>query len=272
MKFGQLLSKKVNSYLPHIFLIGLSIGTANYLIHGTFNWFQWIILALSTSFLIGYSLLSIAANKGSFQAYFQSKWKLYVSLVGLCLFIGVFASEVENILKSLIFLNDGYQPFSAGSNYAINAVISLAMGLSFFFNEHLFPMSSPKADEIQSEPKEGAKLNDPLAQIPLRQGENIRLLAVEDIAYFEAFDNYSFAYDLEGNRMLCDYSLIFLEKRLGNAFMRIHRKFILNTMHIKQIKPQLNSRYLIEFNKAQLEAISSSKSYAASIRSLIKIE
>ena len=272
MKPGQLLSKKVNSYLPHIFLIGLSIGTANYLIHGTFNWFQWIILALSTSFVIGYSLLSIAANKSSFQAYFQSKWKLYVSLVGLCLFIGVFASELENMLKGLIFLNDGYQPFSAGSNYAINAVISLAMGLSFFFNEHLFPISSPKADEIQSEPKEQAKLNDPLAQIPLRQGENIRLLAVEDIAYFEAFDNYSFAYDLEGNRMLCDYSLLFLEKRLGNAFMRIHRKFILNTTHIKQIKPQLNSRYLIEFNNPQLEAISSSKSYAASIRSLIKIE
>ena len=120
--------------------------------------------------------------------------------------------------------------------------------------------------------EENLEANQPIAKIPVKKGETILLIAVEEIAYFEAYDNYAFVFDVKGNKMLCDYSLLFLEKRLGHSFIRIHRKFIVNTLHIKQIKPQLNSRYLIEFDKPQLEPISSSKSYAASIRSLIKIE
>lgn len=275
MKSVQLLSKKVNRYLPHIFLIGLSIGTANYLIHGLFNWFQWIILSLSTSLLIGYGLLHVAAHRLRIKGYFQKRWKLYAGLILLFFLLGVLASEVEHTIKGLLFSSESYQPFSAGSTYLINGIISTAMGMSFFFNAQLFPLELVKTLATPDPPleaEENLEVNQPIAKIPVKKGETILLIALEDIAYFEAFDNYAFVFDLKGHKMLCDYSLLFLEKRLGKAFIRIHRKFIVNTLHIKQIKPQLNSRYLIEFDKPQLESISSSKSYAASIRSLIKIE
>jgi len=274
MKPVQLLSKKVNRYLPHIFLIGMSIGTANYLIHATFNWFQWIILSISTSLIIGYGLLNIAAHRDSLKEYFQSPWKLYAALVLAFFLLGFFASEVENTLKALLFSHESYQPFSAGSTYLINGIISTAMGLSFFFNTQLFPTEIGEDLSSAEMPleEENLEASQPISKIPVKKGETILLIAVEEIAYFEAYDNYAFVFDVKGNKMLCDYSLLFLEKRLGDAFIRIHRKFIVNTLHIKQIKPQLNSRYLIEFDKPQLESISSSKSYAASIRSLIKIE
>lgn len=275
MKFDQLLSKKVNRYLPHIFLIAISIGTANYFIHGLFNWFQWIILSVSTCFLIGYSLLSIAAHKSSLQQYFQDQWKLYVSLILGFFLIGFFASEVENIIKNLVFSHEAYRAFAAGSTYLTNGIISMALGLSFFLNNQLFPLEAkeevrlhPLSSEQEARMEEGY----PIAKIPVRQGESILLISVEDIVYFEAFDNYSFVFDLKGNKMLCDYSLLFLEKRLGKEFMRIHRKFIVNTVHIKQIKPHLNSRYVILFDRPELKAITSSKSYSSTIRSLIKIE
>ena len=95
---------------------------------------------------------------------------------------------------------------------------------------------------------------------------------MDEIVYFEAFDNYSFVYDLGGNKILCDYALIFLEKRLDKNFLRIHRKYIVNTQHIKQINPHLNGRYQILFDTPKLATITSSKGYATIVRKLIKIE
>ncbi len=112
---------------------------------------------------------------------------------------------------------------------------------------------------------------DAITSIPVKQGENILLIPIQDIVYFEAFDNYSFVHTLTGEKKLCDYSLIFLEKRLSNNFSRMHRKYIVNKNHIKQIKPHVNSRYLIVFNTG-LDPIISSKGYATLIRKLIKIE
>ena len=94
----------------------------------------------------------------------------------------------------------------------------------------------------------------------------------DEIVYFEAFDNYAFLYNARGEKKLCDYSLLFLEQRLDNTFARIHRKYIVNTNYIKEIRPHLNGRYLILFTTEALDAITSSKSYAAAIRRLIKIE
>ena len=61
MNSPQLDFKSVNQYLPHILLVGIGIGTANYTIHGGFNWLQWIIQSSATSFLIGFTLLLIAS-------------------------------------------------------------------------------------------------------------------------------------------------------------------------------------------------------------------
>ncbi|MFK7925092.1 MAG: LytR/AlgR family response regulator transcription factor [Bacteroidia bacterium] len=160
-----------------------------------------------------------------------------------------------------------------------NGIISLAMGFSFFLNKHLFPAKYVSADKnqqdlpIQKDELESAiELAAPITKVPVKKGESIILIPAHEIAYFEAFDNYSFLYDLEGKKMLCDYSLLFLEKRLDKNFLRVHRKHIVNTNHIKQIKPHLNSRYLIQFEQPKLDTITSSKSYSMIMRTLIKIE
>lgn len=268
--------KKANGYLPHIFLIGIGIGTANYIINTNFNWVQWMILSLSTSMLIGYTLVVIASNRSWFQFHFRPTWKLLALLTFAFFFAGVFATEVEQAVRALVFQQEKYDFFSAGGMYLFNGIIALILGFSFFQNENLFSEkvsnSEKTIDPQETESEEVSSTKNPITQVPIKQGENILLIPVEDIVYFEAFDNYSFVYNGKGEKKLCDYSLLFLGQRLDGNFLRIHRKYIINVNHIKQISPHSNGRYAVQFKAAKLSPINSSKSYLPIIRKLIKIE
>ncbi len=271
--------KKANRFLPYIVLVGLGIGTANFIMNGGLNWIQWAIQSLSTSFLIGYTTVLVAINKPWLKININPIWKLYIVLFIAFLFVGFFATEVEHVIRSLIFKSESYQAFSAGKMYLFNGVISAVLGFSIFHNHHLVQTGSTKSVEkqlkLQSEGLLDQKIsysNDITTSIPVKQGDTILLIPTQEIVYFEAYDNYSFVYDLHGKKRLCDYSLLFLEKRLEKKFSRIHRKYLVNEKHIKRIKPYINGRYIIEFTIKGLSSITSSKSYSNTIRRLIKIE
>jgi hypothetical protein len=270
---------KANRYLPHIVLIGLGIGTANFIMNGDLNWIQWALQSLSTSFLIGYTTVLVASNKLWFTSRVTPTWKLYVLLFMVFIFVGVLATEVEHLIRSLIFSSEPFQLFSAGKMYLFNGVISSVLGFSLFQNNQIIQGSRTKSivnnleagNEVSAD-NGISKSSDITSSIPVRQGDNILLIPTHEIVYFEAYDNYSFLYDVNGQKRLCDYSLLFLEKRLENFFSRIHRKYLVNENHIKQIKPHINGRYVIEFSLTGLTPITSSKTYSNTIKRLIKIE
>jgi len=272
--------KQANQYLLHIVFVGVGIGTANYIINGTLNWIQWSIQSLAISFIIGYPLIIIGQNKSWFRNYFKSKGTLYLFLFSVFFLVGVFATEIEHMIRSLVFQNQQFRPLSSGKMYLFNGIISLVLGYSFFQNSFLNSKSvkTVKNQDYTKDPAEGEKnrtnefsdSNDPITTIPAKLGENIQLIPIGDIVYFEAFDNYSLVYNTTGEKRLCDYSLRFLEKRLSENFSRVHRKYIVNKNHIKQIKPHLNGRYHIAFDNG-LAPITSSKKYTTIIRKLIKI-
>jgi len=275
----QFQLKKANRFLPYILLVGLGIGSANFIMNGGLNWIQWAIQSLSTSFLIGYTTVIIAINKPWLKIKIKSIWKLYIVSFSIFLIVGFFATEVEHFIRSLIFKSESFQPFSAGKMYLFNGVISAVLGFSIFHNNHLVQSDSIKSVEKQLKSQSEKFLdqkksnsNDITSSIPVKQGDNILLIPIQEIVYFEAYDNYSFVYDLNCKKRLCDYSLLFLEKRLVKKFSRIHRKYLVNEKHIKQIKPYINGRYIIEFSINGLSPITSSKSYSKTIRKLTKID
>lgn len=269
--------KIARQYLPHIFFIAIGIGTANYIMHGRINWIQSIILSISTSFIIGFSLVTIILNKSWFESRLNPSWKLNIVFFILFFLLGVIATEVEQLIENLVFSNEKYRPFLNAKMCLFNGIISLMLGFSFIrsklllSDESLIPKNSQQVNRA-AQPDQNSAPIPPLQKIPVKKGEAIFLIPIQDIVYFEAFDNYSFVYDTKGEKRLCDYSLLFLQKRLDERFMRIHRKYIVNTNHIKQVKPHLNARYIIEFESSKLSPIISSKSYTSSIRTLIKIK
>ena len=279
MTVTQFEFKNANRFLAHIVLIGLGIGTANYTMNSNLNWIQCAILSLSTSFLIGYTTILIASNKSWLNSKINPNWKIYVLLSVVFLLAGIMATEIEHIIRSLIFNSEPFLLLSSGKMYLFNGVISSVLGFRLYQNNHLIQGSKIKSLDNKSElgsevpsNSEKSKSPDISLSIPVRQGDNIQLIPTQDIVYFEAYDNYSFLYDVKGQKRLCDYSLLFLEKRLDHIFSRIHRKYLVNKNHIKQIKPHINGRYVIEFSLKGLPAITSSKTYSSTIRRLIKIE
>ena len=268
---------RASRFIPHIIVVGLGIGTANYIMHGTFNWLQWTIQSLSTSFIIGYTLVTIGANKPWFAFRFRRTWKMYLILSVLFFLAALLATETEQIIRSLVFQEQPYRLLSAGKMYLFNGIISWVLGISFFQYNSLTPKKRGSDGRIENSSIQNnnstaaSSSSEPIVNIPVKKGEAISFIPVESIVYFEAFDNYSFVYNIEGDKKLCDYSLLFLEARLSEEFSRIHRKYIVNKNHIQQIKPHLNGRYMILFGH-QISPVTSSKSYSSTIQKLIKIK
>ncbi|NER18471.1 LytR/AlgR family response regulator transcription factor [Spongiivirga citrea] len=269
--------KEANRFIPYIAVIGIGIGTANYLLNGDLNWVQWVIQSLSTSFIIGYSLVLIVLNKPWFLSHLKTNFKLYIFLTCAFFISGVLATEMEHTIRSLIFQNQQFQPFTGGKMYLFNGIIALILGYSFFQNKLLKTKDAKSVQnkehfDIQNNETDLSSTTNSISKIPVKQGENIVLIPIENIFYFEAYDNYSFVYIDQGEKKLCDYSLIFLETRLNKSFARVHRKYIVNENHIKQIKPHLNGRYVIMFDDKRIPSITSSKGYLSTIKNLIKIQ
>jgi len=146
-------------------------------------------------------------------------------------------------------------------------VLSMILG---FMTHSWINLKSKKAIAKESL-EEIPKTEENLSSIPIKQGEAILLYPIEDIIYLEAYDNYSFLHDLNGNRFLCNYSLIFLEQKLDQNFLRVHRKYLLNKNNIHQIKPHLKGRFIIEFKDKKRTTINSSSPYSDTIKELIKL-
>ena len=256
--------KKGTRFLPQIALVGLGIGTANYVLFGNFNWLQWVIQSLLTSFIIGFGLVIIGANKSWFTARFGAPWKV-LGIVSLLFFaIALLSTEAEQVLRALVFQEKEYRFGTAANLYLFNTIIALVLGLSFFQFDALWSKTEARPN------KEDSSL-DVIDKIPVKKRDAIAFIPLEEIVYFEAFDNYSFVHTQTGEKKLCDYSLLFLESRLHGDFARIHRKYIVNKGHIEQIKPHLNGRHVLEFG-SKVDAITSSKSYLPTIQKLIKIK
>ena len=263
--------KKASRFLPQIIVVGLGIGTANYILHGNFNWLQWTMQSLSTSFIIGYVLVTIGSNKSWFKHHYKPRWKMYLIISILFFLAAALATEIEQIIRSLVFQDQQYKFLSAGKMYLFNGIISLVLGISFFHYNFL-TTKSPITDESQKRKTTiDSSTSVSIVNIPVKKGEVISFIPLENIVYFEAFDNYSFVHNIEGEKKLCDYSLVFLEGRLSEEFSRIHRKYIVNKNHIQQIKPHVNGRFMILFGN-KIPSITSSKSYSSTIQKLIKIK
>jgi len=87
--------------------------------------------------------------------------------------------------------------------------------------------------------------------IPARIGERILVIAVSDIAYFYAFDKYTFLVIGEKEHII-DKTLLELEARLDpSRFVRIHRSTIVNIDQVKEIVSLFGGRYLCRLRHPQ---------------------
>ncbi len=256
--------KAANQQLIWVLLIGVALGVANYALGAWPNLGHSMIQQCIISLVIGYSILLISFNAPQWFTKLKHPNWAYVILVILFAFVGVLGSEVQLLVEGLVFQGGSYQFLAGGGIYLFNAILTILLGfLTYRWAAPTLPSEELPTEDLSPEP--------PLDKIPIRRGEAILLHSVDEISFFEAYDNYSFLHDLAGDKHLCNYSLAFLEKRLDANFLRVHRKYLINQRHIHQIKPHLKGRFVIEFNDQKRSAITTGSTYNDAIKGIIKL-
>jgi two-component system LytT family response regulator len=101
-------------------------------------------------------------------------------------------------------------------------------------NERLQERHTQSMDSLLADRRERDR---PLDRILVRDRANVYILAVEDVVYFEAQDDYVGIHTREGS-FLKKETLSRLEKLLDERlFIRIHRSYLLNISFLNKIEP-----------------------------------
>lgn len=275
----QISFKETNQYFPLILLVGLALGTANYALGTWPSLGQSIVQQTSISIVIGYGLVLIGFNAPKWFPAGVSSYKKYGILILLFSILGIIGSETQMMVKSLLFQQGSYWPFQYNGDKLFNVILSSVLG---FQTLSWAGLKLKQANKTETAPPPQPELSQelavqeetsptPLDTIPIRKGEVITLFATNEVAFFEAYDNYAFLHALDGEKHLINYSLSFLEKRLADHFIRVHRKYLINKNQIAQITPHLKGRYVITFKDKGKKTITTSNSYTATIKSLIRL-
>lgn len=104
-----------------------------------------------------------------------------------------------------------------------------------------------------------------ISTIPVKSGNKISLIHVNDICFFEAKDKYVYLHTA-GGEMLIDYPLTYLEDRLPGQFIRVHRSFIINKFKIKEMHKYFRGTYILVMQDLKSSKIKSAYSYSEVIR------
>ena len=259
--------KEVNKQLPAILLIGIALGIGLFAVGIWPTLGQSILQQVLISLVIGYLLLLVITNAPDWFPSNISKIKKYALLVLCFSLIGILGAEVESLVRCFLFQESDYFHFHNEGSYLFNAILSNILGFSFY--NYWFPSISNAANKPIIE--ETIIIEPPLRTIPIKQGESISLHALDNILYFEAYDNYSFLFDLDGKKSLCTYSLLYLEKKLPANFLRVHRKYLINKEQILLIQPHVKGRFVLTFKDKKRSVLTSSSSYTDVIKQLTKL-
>jgi len=113
--------------------------------------------------------------------------------------------------------------------------------------------------------------HSPIINIPINIGNRIELKKLEDIAYFHSENKFVFLNLLSGKSRIVDYTISLLEQKLPSQFVRVHRSYIINRNHIKEIRKSYNGKVVFIMNEISNKQIPSSLGYSENTKSLIEI-
>lgn len=103
-----------------------------------------------------------------------------------------------------------------------------------------------------------------LARLAIRSAGKTYFVALEDVDWIQAAENYVELHTGR-TRHLLHVRIHTLEERLdAEMFMRIHRSFIVNLRHIKEIEPAAHGEYVLTLRSGV--RLKSSRSYDQNIR------
>jgi len=110
-----------------------------------------------------------------------------------------------------------------------------------------------------------------ITTIPVKLGDRMLLIRIEDIIYFSAEEKNVTIYIKDGKTFLCDLPLKSLEEKLGAKFLRIQRSLLINVSRIIEIDKHFGSRFIIKMDDAGHTKLTSGRNYYLQIKEIMEI-
>lgn len=107
--------------------------------------------------------------------------------------------------------------------------------------------------------------------IPVKIGDRIILVSLDQVAYFEASDKSVHFYDLKGKKHLSDHSLQSLESKLPDYFIRVSRSAIVNKNFISECRRHFKGNYVIILNDIEKSKITTGNAYSEQLKKLMEL-
>lgn len=104
-----------------------------------------------------------------------------------------------------------------------------------------------------------------MTSITVKKNDKLIFIKLEDIAFFEANNNYTTIHCESGNYLSTE-PIAALENKLPDNFLRIHRGIIINKEYVNNIQKYFNSRYIITLNNKKKSSLTSGRSYNEAIK------
>jgi two-component system LytT family response regulator len=102
--------------------------------------------------------------------------------------------------------------------------------------------------------------------LTVKQGDRIFLVKLNEVVYAEADEKYVFLYTIDGRRLLTEFTISSLVDQLPDPFLRIHRSYILNTDHIREMRRGFNGTLVFYMNGPEGRKLTSSRTMNEQIR------
>lgn len=115
-----------------------------------------------------------------------------------------------------------------------------------------------------------SKVVKKMTSITVKKNDKLIFIKLEDIAFFEADNNYTTIDSRSGNHLSTE-SIAALENKLPDNFLRIHRGIIINKDYVNNIQKYFNSRYIITLNNKKQSRLTSGRSYNDAIKEWMNI-
>jgi len=107
--------------------------------------------------------------------------------------------------------------------------------------------------------------------LPIKKGDKIILLDHEDIIYLKAEDKYVRIFTKNGKDHLSEKSMIKLEEKLPDIFIRVHRSFMVNRNYIAEVRKYFKGKLILQLRDKEQTTITTGEKYSSHVKAMLGI-
>ncbi len=110
-----------------------------------------------------------------------------------------------------------------------------------------------------------------VTSIPVKSGDRVVFVKVEDVSYFMADEKYVTLVTKHAKSHLLDCSLKKMEEKLIHQFLRIHKSYLVNKNLIREVHKHFNNRYVLVMDDYEQTRLTSGRNYYSEIKGLLEL-